>query len=167
MLALHRRISYCYFVIKYRIYLWKISQKRLQFLRIRGAWRNRIKQNFETKNAISVETSISSAGRGSSNDYIRRIRVYDAICAHKCQENFERYAGMKGQKPSAGWARKKGRERGGRWNSPIVFHLVERNILYNICNGPRSKISPPMETELVLRPLGIIHERLHSFSKAF
>lgn len=35
---------------------------------------------------------------------LRRIRVYDAICAHKRQENFERYAGMKGQKPLA-WAR--------------------------------------------------------------
>lgn len=42
---------------------------------------------------------------------LRRIRVYDAICAHKRQENFERYAGMKGQKPSAG--AKRGREGGG------------------------------------------------------
>lgn len=102
---------------------------------------------------------------------LRRIRVYDAICAHKRQENFERYVGMKGQKPSAGWAREnreRGIGRGGRWNSPIIFHLVERNVLYNICNGPRLKISPPMETELVLRPLGIIHERLQlAFRKRF
>lgn len=33
---------------------------------------------------------------------LRRIHVYGAICAHKRQENFERYAGMKGQKPLAG-----------------------------------------------------------------
>jgi len=29
---------------------------------------------------------------------LRRIRVYHAICAHKRQENFERYVRMKGQK---------------------------------------------------------------------
>jgi len=38
-------------------------------LRIQGI-RNRIKRNFETENAISVEMSISNAGRGSSGDYI-------------------------------------------------------------------------------------------------
>lgn len=37
--------------------------------------------------------------------------MYDAICAHKRQENFERYAGMKGQKPSAGGEAREGRRR--------------------------------------------------------
>lgn len=92
---------------------------------------------------------------------LRRIRVYDAICAHKRQENFERYARMKGQKLI-------GRAREGREVNSEICRSCSTSLNETFCITfvMGSKISP-MEREFVLRPLGIIHEQLYCFSKAF